>query len=115
MTEIRTISRSRVWSGPLTIGVAVGLLVSLLDAVHLASLREARVDRMNAIGREVAASIRGPEDLTAGRIAEWNRITGSVIRIRDEDRTLTSGGQLEGAGEWRIHFLLVHQLAACGA
>lgn len=98
MTEVRTISRSRVWSGPLSIGVAVGLLVTLLNAVHLASLREARVDRMNAIGREVAASIRGPEDLTAGRIEEWNRITGSVIRIRDEDRTLTSGGQLEGAG-----------------
>ena len=97
MTEVHTTSRSRVWSGPLTIGVAVGLLVTLLDTAHLASLREARVDRMNAIGREIAASIRGPEDLTAGRIAEWNRITGSVIRIRDQNRTLTSDGQLAAA------------------
>ena len=98
MTDVRTTPTTSIWSGPLTFGIAVGIVVLTLDLIHLADLRTARLTRMDAIAREVAASIQSPADVTAARIKEWNRITGGIIRVRTADRTMSADGPLAAAG-----------------
>lgn len=98
MTDVRTTPTTSIWSGPLTFGIAVGIVVLTLDLIHLADLRTARLTRMDAIAREVAASIQSPADVTAARIKDWNRITGGIIRVRTADRTMSADGPLAAAG-----------------
>ncbi len=98
MKDVRTTPVTSIWGGPLTFGLAVAIVVLTLDLIHLADLRTARLTRMDAIAREVAASIQSPAEVTPARIQEWNRITGSIIRIRTADRTMSADGPLAGAG-----------------
>lgn len=98
MTDVRATPATSIWGGPLTFGFAVGIVVLTLDLIHLADLRTARLTRMDAIAREVAASIQSPTDVTAARIRQWNRITGAIIRIRTADRTMSAEGPLATAG-----------------
>ena len=98
MKDVRATPPTSIWSGPLTFGIAVGLVVLTLDLIHLADLREARLDQMDAIARRVAASIQSPEEVTAARIKEWNRITGGIIRVRTADQTMSADGPLATAG-----------------